>query len=67
MLLVDVQAHLGQLLLELSRGFAGAVGQEEELLPLLLEPCHKLVDPGQDPVSVVDDTVHIADEALLVS
>ena len=67
MLLVNIQTHVGQLLLKLTRGLAGAVGQEEELLPLPLEPCHELVDTGQDAVAMVDDTVHIADEAFLIS
>ena len=63
-LLRDIQPHAGQLLLELPGGIAAVVGEEEVLLPLRLEPLDELRHAGEDAVAMVDDTVHIADEAL---
>ena len=60
-----VQAQTGQLLMELPGGVAAVVGQEQELLLLVVEPLDKLCHAGQDPVAVIDDAVHIADEAAL--
>ena len=38
--------------------------KEKVLLLLLMQPLDKLRHAGQDPVSVIDHAVHIADEAL---
>ena len=65
MVLRHIQAQPGQLLLQFPGGIAAVVGQEQELLLLVLEPLDKLRHPGQHPVTVVDDTVHIADETAL--
>ena len=63
-LLRDIQPHAGQLLLELPGGVAAVVGEEEVLLPLRLEPLDELRHAGEDAVAMVDDTVHITDEAF---
>ena len=67
MLLTDLQTHAGQLLLQLERRTLGGVGQKEEALVLTLQPVYKFRYTGQQTVAVIDNTVHIADEAFLLS
>ena len=67
MLLADLQTHAGQLLLQLKRRTLGGVGQEKEALVFTLQPVYKFRYTGQQTVAVIDNTVHIANEALLVA
>ena len=67
MLLTDLQTHAGQLLLQLERRTLGGVGQEKEALVFTLQPVYKFRYTGQQTVAVIDNTVHIANEALLVA
>ena len=64
MLLRHVQTHAGQLLVQLAGGVAAVVSEKEVLLILVVEPLDELRHAGEDAVPVVDDAVHIADEAL---
>ena len=66
MALVHLQPHALELLLELLGGAFGGIGEEEEIFIFLVQPIHKFLHPGQKPVSVVDDAVHIADEAFVL-
>ena len=65
-LLVNVQPHPGEFCLELPLGLGAVVGEEEELLLLGIEPVHKLPDPREQTVAVVDDAVHVTDEPFLL-
>ena len=67
MLLADLQTHACQLLLQLKRRTLGGVGQEKEALVLALQPVHKFGYTGQQTVAVIDNTVHIANEAFLLA
>lgn len=67
MLFSDLQAHAGELLLKLKRRALGGVGQEEKALVLLLKPRNELRYAGQQTVAVIDNTVRIADKALLLA
>ena len=66
MLLRHVQSHAGELLVQLPRGVAAVVREEEILLVLLVQPPDKLRHAGQNAVPVVDHAVHVADEALFL-
>ena len=65
MALIHIQSHTRQLLLQLLRRALRRVGQKQEVLVFPVQPVDKFLDSRQQPVSVVDHAVHIADEALL--
>ena len=60
----NLQPHARQLLLQLERRALGRVGQEQKALFFLLQPFDKLGHAFEQPVAVIDDTVHIAYKAL---
>lgn len=64
MLLRHIESHALELLAQLARGHAAVVGQKQVFLVLVLQPVDKLRRAGQDVIAVVDDTVHVAQEAL---
>ena len=65
MLLRHIQPHPGKLLPQLFGGHAAVVGQEQIFLVLPLQPLDKFRSPRQDPVPMVQNTIHIANKALL--
>ncbi len=66
MRLVDLKAHARELLLQLEGRVLAGVREEEIALVVLLHPVEKFRHAGQNFVAVIDDTVHIADKALLL-
>lgn len=67
MAFVHIQAHPAQFLLQFHGGAPAGVGEEQKLLVLPVEPFHKLLGAGEQPVAVVDDAVHINDKSLFLS
>ena len=54
-----------ELLAQLPGGIAAVIGEEKVFLILIVQPLDKFRYTGQDMVAMVDDTIHITDEALL--
>ena len=67
MALVHRQAHALQLLLQLLGAALAGVGEEEKALVLFIQPVHKFPHSRQQLVAVVDDAIHIAEEAFSTS
>ena len=65
MFLRNIKTHAGELLAQLPGGIAAVIGEEKVFLVLIVQPLDKFRYTGQDMVAMVDDTIHIADEALL--
>ena len=65
-LLRHIKAHAGQLLVQLPGRIAAVVGKKEIFLVLIMQPLNELRHPRQNAVAVVDDAVHIADEAFFL-
>ena len=61
-----IKAHAGQLLVQLPGRIAAVVGKKEIFLVLIMQPLNELRHPRQNAVAVVDDAVHIADEAFFL-
>ena len=66
MALVDVQTHAGQAHLQFLGTAAAGIGQKQELFIVADHPFHKFLDAGQQTFAVVDDAVHIAQEAFFL-
>ena len=66
MLLRHIEAHARELLVQLARRVAAVVREKEIFLVLLVQPLDELRHARQDAVAVVDDAIHIADEALFL-
>ena len=64
MLLRHVEPHTPELLVQLARGHAAVIGQKQVFLVRVLQPVDELRRAGQDVVAVVDDAVHVAQEAF---
>ena len=62
----NIEAHARELLVQLARRVAAVVREKEIFLVLLMQPLDELRHARQDAVAVVDDAIHIADEALFL-
>ena len=61
--LLHVHAEATHLLLQFLPAPLARVGEKEEFLVLPAQPVDELGHPRQQPVTVIDDTVHVADES----
>ena len=66
-LLVHLQPHAGELVLQLPGSLAAVVGQKQKFLFLPVQPLHKLLGAGQQTVPVIDHAVHIIDHAVHIT
>ena len=67
MTLVHLKPHAPQLLLKLLGRALRGIGEEEKVLVLTVQPIDEFFHSGQQPVAVVNNTVHIAYKAFFVS
>ena len=63
----DVDAHARELVVEVLGRFVARIGEEEELLPVRFEPFDEFLGAGEQTVPMVDDAVHVADEAAFAA
>ena len=66
MILVHIQPHTRKLLLQLLWGALTGIRQKQKTLVLIVKPLHKFLYTRQQPISMIDHTIHIADEAFFI-
>jgi len=60
----NIKSHSGKFLLKLTGSVAAVVGKEKEFFVFGMKPVDKFADAGNNLVSAIDNSIHIADEAF---
>jgi hypothetical protein len=60
----NIKTHSCKFLLKFAGSVAAVVGKEKEFFVFGLKPIDKFANTGNDLVSAIDNSIHIADEAF---